>query len=95
MSFSIGDFASNLFGVYLVILLVNILLSWIPRIPYNRVLNAVITFTHETADPYLNIFRSFIKPIGGGPVAFDPSPIIAIVVYSLVGGILVSAVSNL
>jgi uncharacterized protein YggT (Ycf19 family) len=95
MSFSIGEFASNIFAVYLVILLVNILLTWIPRIPYNRWLNAVLTFIHETAEPYLNIFRSFIKPIGSGPVAFDPSPIVAIVVYSLVGGILVGAVSNL
>jgi uncharacterized protein YggT (Ycf19 family) len=95
MSFSIGEFASNLFAVYLVILLVNILLTWIPRIPYYRWLNAVLTFIHETAEPDLNIFRGFIKPIGGGAMAFDPSPIIAIVVYGIVGGIIVGAISDL
>jgi YggT family protein len=95
VSFTIGEFANNVFTVYLVILLVNILLTWIPRIPYSRPLNAVLTFIHETAEPYLSLFRSFIKPIGGGAMAFDPSPIIAIVVYGIVGGILVGAISDL
>ncbi len=95
MSFSVGEFANNIFVVYLVILLLNILLSWIPRIPYHRWLSASIGFVNDTGQPYLRLFRSFIKPIGSGSVAFDLSPIIALVVYSIVGGILVGAVSNL
>ena len=95
MTFGLGEFANNIFYVYLIILLVNILLTWIPRIPYSVPLNAVLTFVHETAEPYLRLFRSFIKPIGAGPMALDLSPVIAIVVYSIVGGILVGAISNL
>ena len=95
MSFTAGELAQNVFLVYFVILLLNVLLTWIPRIPYNRWLNAALSFIHETADPYLNLFRSFIKPIGSGAVAFDPSPIIAIAVYSIVGSILVGAIDKL
>ena len=32
-------------------------MSWFTRIPYNRVLNAVLEFVRETTDPYLNLFR--------------------------------------
>jgi uncharacterized protein YggT (Ycf19 family) len=95
MSFSVGELAWNVFYVYLVILLVNVLLAWIPRIPYYRWLSAVLGFIHDTAEPYLRLFRSFIKPIGSGPVAFDPSPMIAIVIYSIVGSIIARSIASL
>lgn len=95
MTFTLGEFALNLFYVYLIILLVNILLTWIPRIPYSRPLNAVLTFIHDTAEPYLRLFRSFIKPIGAGPMALDLSPVIAIIAYSFVGRIVLRAIFDL
>lgn len=90
----VAEFVGNLFTVYLIVLLVAILLTWIPRMPHNRPLNAFVSFIHDSADPYLRIFRSFIKPIGSGPVAFDPSPIIAIVVLGIVASVLVSAIDG-
>ena len=69
-----------LFLVYMILIFVRILLSWIPRIPYNPILSAVIGFIHEVTDPYLSLFRRVIPPVGGGGFALDLSPIIATIV---------------
>ena len=37
----IADYVDALFLVYMILIFVRILLSWIPRIPYNPVLSAV------------------------------------------------------
>ena len=52
--------------------------------PYNRTLNAVIDFLRQVCEPYLRIFRRIIPPIG--PV--DISPIVAILVLTIVGGLI-------
>jgi uncharacterized protein YggT (Ycf19 family) len=33
--------------------------------PYNRYLRAAVGFVEEVTDPYLNVFRRFIPPLGG------------------------------
>ena len=86
----IADYVDTLVTVYVVLIFIRILMSWIPRIPYNRVLSAVIGFITDVTDPYLNIFRRFIPPVRIGPGALDLSPIIAVFVLIIVGG-LVSA----
>ena len=45
-------------------------------------------FIEESTNPYLNIFRSFIPRIG----PLDVSPIVAILVLSIVGGLVVDLV---
>ena len=92
MSFDLGEFAYNIYLVYLVILLVNILLTWIPRIPYNPVLSSVINFINEVTNPYLNIFRRILPPVGGGGFALDLSPIIPTFVLIILRAIIVSAI---
>jgi uncharacterized protein YggT (Ycf19 family) len=47
----VADYLQTLLYVYIVLIFVRILLTWIPRIPYNRVLNAVITFINDVTDP--------------------------------------------
>lgn len=88
----IADYVSALFLVYLVMIFVRILLSWIPRLPYNRYLQAVVGFVHETTDPYLNVFRRFLPPVGGRGFALDLSPIIGIIVLMVVRGIVVGLI---
>jgi YggT family protein len=88
----IADYVAALFIVYLILIFVRILLSWIRRVPYNRYLAAAIGFVHEVTDPYLNIFRRFIPPVGGGGFALDLSPIIAIIVLVIVEGIVVGLI---
>lgn len=88
----IADYVGALFSVYFVLILLNILLSWIPRIPYNRVLYGVIDFINDMTNPYLNLFRRFIPPLGGGGFALDLSPILGLIVLGLVRGLVVGAI---
>ncbi len=88
----IATYVDALFLVYLILIFVRILLSWIPRIPYNPILSSVINFVHEVTDPYLNLFRRVLPPVGGGGFAFDLSPIVATVVLLIVRAIVVGAI---
>jgi YggT family protein len=88
----IGDYVNALFTVYLILILIRIILSWIPRIPYNTMLNAVISFVHDVTDPYLRLFRRVIPPMGGGGFALDLSPIVAIIVLYVMQAIVVGLI---
>jgi YggT family protein len=88
----IADYVEALFLVYLILIFGRILLSWIPRIPYNRYLQAVVGFVHEVTDPYLNLFRRFLPPVGGRGFALDLSPILAIVVLLIAEAVTVGLI---
>ncbi len=88
----IADYVDALFLVYIILIFVRILLSWIPRIPYNPILSAVIGFVTDVTDPYLRLFRRFIPPVGGGGFALDLSPIIATIVLIIARSIIVGAI---
>ena len=88
----IADYVDALFVVYFILILVSIVLSWIPRLPYNRVLHAVVSFVHDVTQPYLRIFRRFLPPIGGGGFALDLSPIIGIIVLLIAQSIVVGLI---
>lgn len=90
----VADYVSALFLIYLILIFVRILLSWIPRLPYNPVLQAVVGFVHEVTDPYLNLFRRFLPPVGGRGFALDLSPILAIIVLYIVQGIVVGLIEG-
>ena len=53
------------------------------RVPYSRWSDAVLGFLRDVCEPYLRIFRRFIPMIG----PLDISPIVALIVLSLVGSI--------
>ena len=88
----VADYVNTLILVYTVLIFIRIVLSWIPRIPYNPALAAVIKFVTDVTDPYLNLFRRFIPPLRLGPGAIDLSPIIAIIVLQIVGSIVVNLI---
>jgi YggT family protein len=88
----VADYVYTLLLVYFVLIFIRVVLSWVPRMPYNRALNAFVTFVHDTTDPYLNLFRRIIPPVRMGPGALDLSPIVAIFVLWIVGGIVVSVI---
>jgi YggT family protein len=90
----VADYVNVLITVYVVLIFIRILITWIPRIPYNRVLSAIITFVSDVTDPYLNLFRRFIPPLRIGPGALDLSPIVAVLVLSIVGSIVVRAIEG-
>ena len=58
--------------IYSMLIFVRVLMSWFPVDERNTIVETLYTIT----DPYLNIFRSIIPPLGG----MDFSPIIALIV---------------
>jgi YggT family protein len=88
----VADYASALFWVYLILIFIRILLTWIPRIPYNPVLQGVIRFIHDVTDPYLRLFRRILPPVGGGGMAIDLSPIVAVFVLFILEAIVVGLI---
>ena len=62
---SIGQFLN----IYLLLLFIRVLLSWFPNVNW---MNQPFAALSQLTDPYLNIFRSIIPPLGG----IDFSPIL-------------------
>ncbi|HYN49387.1 MAG TPA: YggT family protein [Thermoleophilaceae bacterium] len=83
----VADYVNTLVLVYLVLIFIRIILSWIPRIPYNRFLNGFLKFVTDVTDPYLNVFRRILPTVRIGPGALDLSPIVATFVLIIVGNI--------
>lgn len=77
---NVADYVSALFLVYLILIFIRIVVSFIPRMPYRPWLKATLDFVHEVTDPYLNFFRRFLPTIGGGGFALDLSPMIGVFV---------------
>lgn len=89
----VAAYVNALFLVYTILVLCNVLLSFVPRVPYSPALRAVLDFVTETTDPFLNLFRRVIRPIGGaGGMAIDLSPILALIALALADGIIVRAI---
>jgi YggT family protein len=85
-----GDIASyldTLVLVYVVLIFIRILMTWLPRIPYSRPLDIFLTFVKDVTDPYLNLFRRFVPMVRIGPGALDLSPMVAVFVLIIVGNI--------
>lgn len=56
--------------LYTILIAVRIIASWFPKMAYLP----FIRFFGKLTDPYLNVFRRFIPPIGG---RLDLSPMLA------------------
>jgi YggT family protein len=76
---SIQRFLDVFVLVYILLILVYILTSWI-RLPYSPVLNRVQKFLYDVCDPYLRLFRRIVPPMG----PLDLSPMVAVIVLLLV-----------
>lgn len=73
--------------IYGYILIVRILLSWFQGAEWAF---NIISFLSPITDPYLNIFRSIIPPIGG----IDLSAILAILALQLLQGLFASSLAQ-
>lgn len=76
---SLQRFVSVFIGIYVLLILIYILLSWI-RVPYSRTFSVVQNFLAEVVSPYLRIFRRVIPAFG----PLDLSPIVAVAVLLIV-----------
>jgi YggT family protein len=75
MLFQIID---NLFFIYMIMILIRIFGSWVPEFSQTKFMLFVAHYT----DPYLNLFRKIIPPLG----MIDISPIFAIFCLNLLQG---------
>ena len=74
---SIFEVLGQTLAIYSFLLIIRVLLTWFPGIDWsNGILSALCSIT----DPYLNIFRGIIPPIGG----FDISSILAFLLLNVV-----------
>lgn len=89
----IADYVSALFLVYIALIFIRIVLSWIPRLPYNPILRGIVEFVGETTDPYLRIFRRVLPPVGAGGIGLDLSPMIGLIVLYILRAAVVGVIS--
>ncbi|HEY9880435.1 MAG TPA: YggT family protein [Leptolyngbyaceae cyanobacterium] len=73
--------------IYTVLLIIRILLTWFPNVDWYAQPFATLS---QLTDPYLNIFRSIIPPLGG----IDLSPILAFLLLQVVGSLLGTAAAS-
>jgi YggT family protein len=76
------DVLAQTLMIYSVVLLIRVLLSWFPNLDWgsNPILNGISSIT----DPYLNLFRGLIPPLGG----IDLSAFVAFLALNLVQSLL-------
>ena len=88
----IADFLAALILVYTLIIFASIIVSWLfsfgVRVPYSRPLNAFFDFLRDVTNPYLRIFRRL--GLQFGPI--DLSPVVAILVLTIGGRLLVALI---
>lgn len=74
----------RLIEIYQLLILIECILSWFPR-REGGLLADIYGALSTLVDPYLNLFRRFIPPMGG----LDWSPVLAILVLQLVERIVI------
>jgi len=81
------DVIDKLFLIYMIMIFVRILGSWIPDFQSHPIMRFVSHYT----DPYLNIFRKVIPPLG----VFDLSPIVAIIALQVLEALTMAVIRNI
>ncbi len=74
-----------IFLSYTILLFIRVVGSWFPRIAAHSFMRFVVHYT----DPYLNLFRRIIPPIGG---ALDLSPLLGFFALQLLEQFLLALV---
>ena len=86
---SISRLVSLLFYFYYILIIIRIFLTWIPNIDWDQ---QPFQWVRSITDPFLNIFRGIIPPIGG---LLDISPIVAILLLQILQGVVCGFLSGL
>ncbi len=86
---SISRLVNLLFYFYYILIIIRIFLTWIPNIDWEQ---QPFQWVRSVTDPFLNIFRGVIPPIGG---MLDISPIVAILLLQILQGVVCGFLSGL
>jgi YggT family protein len=68
---------------YVIIIIVRIFCTWIPASPYSN-FGKFVKILSRITDPVLNPLRRIIPPLRTGGMAIDLSPMILVVVLSVI-----------
>lgn len=85
MMYAIARLLIALCDLYTIIICIYVIMTWIPRSP-GGILYDVFNVLAKFCDPYLNLFRRLIPPLGG---TLDFTPVIAVLVLQLVVQVIV------
>ena len=75
------DLINGLFSLFYILILLRCLLSFFPNLDWYK---QPIKFVKEVTDPYLDLFRRLIPPIG----MLDISPVVAIIVLGVIQNVI-------
>lgn len=81
------QFVDTLFLVYMIMLFIRIMGSWFPEYQDSKFMRFISYYT----DPYLNVFRKIIPPLG----MIDFSPIIAFFALQIIEAIVKTLISSI
>lgn len=84
----IAYIVDRLFFFYYLIIIIRIFLSWLPNTDWNQ---QPFKWIRSITDPFLNIFRGIIPPIG----MLDISPMVAIILLMLLQSFVVGTLSRM
>ena len=90
----VASYVLTLTYVYVILIFVRVIMSWVPRMPYNRILDMFLTFVRDVVDPYLNLFRRFLPLARLGPAAIDLSPMLGTFLLIIVGQLVSNAIAG-
>ena len=74
---------------YYILIIIRIFLSWIPNSDW---MAQPFAWIRSVVDPFLNIFRGIIPPIGG---MLEISPILAIILLQVIQGVVCGLLQGL
>lgn len=90
----VAGYIQTLVIVYVILIFIRVLMSYITRMPYNVVLDKVLTFVRDVTDPYLNLWRRILPMARLGPAAIDLSPMVGTIVLIIVGNVVAAAIAG-
>jgi YggT family protein len=88
----VAGYIETLVIVYVILIFIRVLMSYITRMPYNVALDKVLTFVRDVTDPYLNLWRRILPMARMGPAAIDLSPMVGTIVLIVVGNIVAALI---
>ncbi len=85
--FIIGNFLSAvaivlniLLGLYMWILIIRVILSWINPAPHHSVIQQIIAFIYQATDPVLRQIRTRLPVVYGG-IDFSPILVVLAIIF--------------
>ncbi len=88
MPFSIFGIINVVFRLLYIFILVRIILSWI-SIPVNNITRPILNFIYDVTEPILRLVRNIIPPVMIGGMGWDLSPILAMLLLSIIRTVIV------